>query len=326
MHAGSWRRPLTGLITAGGLLAAGCGGGSGGGLELTQLTVAAVPAMDSAGLYIAQQRGLFAAAGLHVRIVTATSSADVITQQEAGKYDVTSGAYPSYILHDAEGGGNLRVLVEGSTMQPATQEIMVRPGSPIDTLADLRGKTIAINAPRNIGTLLVDSLLSDNAVNPEAKGSDRITLVPMPFPEMARALQRRQVAAAWMPEPFITKAEESIGAEPLADADQGQAEGLPIAGYVVTQAWLDKYPHTAEVFRSVLERAQAIAASNLAAVQQAMTRYGGVPPLPSNIVAAPGFPTTTTAAPLQRVVTLMRHYGLLHQPYNARQFLARLGG
>ena len=58
------RRPLAGLaaLVGFGLLAAGCsGGGSGpaapGGLEKTNLNVAAVPSMDSAGLYIAQQRG-----------------------------------------------------------------------------------------------------------------------------------------------------------------------------------------------------------------------------------------------------------------------------
>ena len=56
------------------MLAAGCSsGGSGGGarlkLEKTNIIVDAFPAIDSAGLYIAQDKGLFAAQGLHVTIL-----------------------------------------------------------------------------------------------------------------------------------------------------------------------------------------------------------------------------------------------------------------
>jgi NitT/TauT family transport system substrate-binding protein len=329
MQARFWRSPLVGLATAVTLLAAGCsaGGsssGSPGPLERTNLTVAAVPALDSAGLYIAQQRGMFAAAGLHVKIVPAISSATVIANQEAGRYDVTSGAYPSYIAADAKHGADLKVLVAGSTMAPATQQIVVRPGSPINTVADLKGKTVAINAPDNIGTLLVYALLNDNALNPLKPGT--VTLKPMPFPAMAAALTNRQVDAAWMPEPFITEAEESMGAQPLADADQGAAESLPIAGYVVTQSWLQKYPHTAQAFRQVMQQAQAIAAQNVSAVHKAMTAFANVQPLSSNIVAAPGYPTETTAGPLQRVVSMMLQFGLLSQGYNAANLIAKVGG
>src|SRR5689334_15336577 len=194
MRARIWRSPLVAVGAVAGLLVAGCSGGGGSGssgpLEETKLVVAAVPATDSAGLYIAQERGMFAAAGLQVQIKPAVSSANVITAQREGKYDISSGAYPSYIAADAH-GANFRVLVSGSVMGPATQEIMVAPNSPINTVAQLKGKTIAINAPNNIGTVLVDSLLNDNAVNwrPTAPAAEQVHLVAMPFPKMAKALQ-----------------------------------------------------------------------------------------------------------------------------------------
>ena len=58
------------------MLAAGCSSGSGNGaaklpLEKTSIVVDAFPAIDSAGLYIAQMDGLFAAQGLNVTIVPA---------------------------------------------------------------------------------------------------------------------------------------------------------------------------------------------------------------------------------------------------------------
>jgi NitT/TauT family transport system substrate-binding protein len=314
---------VMGALAAAALLVAACSSGGGSaaptGLEKTNLTVAAVPALDSAGLYIAQQRGLFAAEGLHVTIVPAISSATVIADQLAGKYDVTSGAYVAYMIADAQNHADLRILAPGSDMAPLTQEVLVPPGSPIQNVGELKNKTIGVNALNNIGTLLVSSLLSDNGVSP----SD-VHFVAIPFPEMANALKTHQVDAAWLPEPFITGAEESIGATTLADVDQGATQSLPIAGYIVTQSWLDKYPKTAAAFRRAILEAQSIANTNLAAVQDGMVAYGGVSRTTAQIAAAPTFPLATNQPLLQRIASLMEQFGMTQQIFNAGQMIHRL--
>jgi NitT/TauT family transport system substrate-binding protein len=306
------------------LLAAACSGSGGGsaapaGLEKTNLTVAAVPALDSAGLYIAEQRGLFAAQGLHVTIVPAGSSTSIITGQLASKYDVTEGAYVAYMLADARQNANLKVLAPASDMAPLTQEVMVPPGSPIQTVAQLKGKTIGLNALNNVGQVLVSSLLTDNGVSP----SD-VHFVAIPFSAMANALKTHQVDAAWLPEPFITGAEESIGATTLADVDQGATQSLPIAGYIVTQSWLDKYPKTAAAFRRAILEAQSIANTNLAAVQDGMVAYGGVSRTTAQIAAAPTFPLGTNQPLLQRIASLMEQFGMTQQIFNAGQMIHHL--
>jgi len=310
------------VAAAAALLAAGCSGSGGSGavgpLEKTNLVVAAVPAMDSAGLYIAQQRGYFAQEGLHVTIVPAISSADVIKKQLADTYDITAGAYPSYILADEVQHANLKVLVAGSTMAPNVQEVVVPPGSNITKMSQLSGKTITLNAKNNIGQLLVDAMLQDNAV----PGKPRYNVEP--FPKMGAMLAAHQLAAAWLPEPFISMDEEKYGVEPLADANQGAAENLPIEGYVVTQSWLNKYPHTAEAFKIAMEKAQAVAATNLDEVQKAMTAFAQVPRLAASVLPSPGFPTDTEAGPLQRVITLMVNFGLMNQGYNAANLIAKI--
>ena len=105
-------------------------------------------------------------------IVPAISSATVIAAQQAGKYDVTSGAYVAYMLADAQQHANLRIIAPGSNMAPLTQEVMVPPGSPIQNVRELKGKKIGVNALNNVGTLLISSLLSDNgvALNPSRRG------------------------------------------------------------------------------------------------------------------------------------------------------------
>jgi NitT/TauT family transport system substrate-binding protein len=311
------------VAAAAALLAAGCSGSGGssavGPLEKTNLVVAAVPAIDSAGLYIAQQRGYFAQEGLHVTIEPAISSADVIKKQLAGGFDITAGAYPSYILADEAQHANLKVLVAGSTMAPNVQEIVVPPNSKITKMSQLAGKTITLNATKNIGQLLVTSMLQDSAVAPSSVKFD-----VQSFPDMGKLLAEGKLTAAWLPEPFISEFEEQYGVQPLADANQGAAESLPIEGYVVTQSWLNKYPHTAEAFKLAMEKAQAVAATNLDEVQKAMTAFARVPKLAASVLPSPGFPTETQAGPLQRVITLMVDFNLMNQGYNAANLIAKI--
>ena len=63
----------------------------------TDLTVAAVPAGDSAGLFVALHDGLFKAQGLHVTFVPAISSETVIAAQAAGQVRHQSAATTSAI-------------------------------------------------------------------------------------------------------------------------------------------------------------------------------------------------------------------------------------
>jgi NitT/TauT family transport system substrate-binding protein len=320
---------LAALVGLSGLLAAGCSGGGSsagpGGLEKTNLVVAAVPAVDSAGVYIAQQRGLFAAEGLHVSIVPAISGKTTIGGQLAGKIDVTSGNYVSYILANADPqaaglkkAADFRVLAPGSIMESNNQDIMVPAGSSIKTVSDLRGKTVAVNVTHNIGQLLVSSILSDNAVP-----ANSVRFVPIQFPDMAKALQEGKVAAAWLPDPFITESEENIGAIPLADSNQGSTENLPIAGYMVTASWLKKYPNTAAAFRRALFKAQTIATNDPAAVQQGMEDFAKVPAISASVEASPQFPTQMNAAPLVRLEQLMLHFNMIGQSYDVSQMLAK---
>ncbi len=314
-----FRIPVAAAVLA--LLATGCASANGSaaptGLEQTNLVVAAVPAADAAGLFIAEQDGLFSAEGLHVKIDLAVSSADVITNQMEGKYDVTMGAYPSYISADAKQHADLEILAAGSIMQPRNQVLMIPSDSPIRSIAQLKGKTIAVNASQNIVQLLVSALLADNGMSYKA-----VHFRIIPFPNMAQALRTHQVAAASMAEPFVTAAEEQVGAQPLADEDVGAAQNLPIAGYVVTRKWAQKNPRTAAAFLKALDEAQRIADTNPNAVEKALEKYSGVNATEAAVMAVPSFPLNTDTVLIQRVADLMKQYGYLPpQGYDVSQII-----
>ncbi len=303
------------------IFAAGCSGsgnstGNTGAIEKPDLTAAVVPALDDAGFFVALNEHLFAQQGLNVTFVPAISSDTVIADQVKGQYDITGGNYVSYIQAQQEGKANLDIFAEASTMEPATQGIYVMPGSSIKTLADLKGKTVAINAPDNILYLLAASVLAEHGIQP---GSVHF-VTKYSFPQMPAALAAGKIDAAMLPEPFASDAEQGDGAVPLADMDQGATTDFPIAGYVVTKAWAQKYPHTLAAFYRALEEGQEIADTNRAAVEQAFEALPmkpvplGVSKGTAAVVALDNYPFSTgpvgtvDTIQLQRVVEVMQQF------------------
>jgi len=77
-----------------------------------------------------------------------------------GKFDITAGDYVTYI-EDQLGFGapkaDLRIIAESSFLQPNVLTILVKGGSPITQVSQLKGKVVSVNAPNDIGTLRLAS-------------------------------------------------------------------------------------------------------------------------------------------------------------------------
>jgi len=280
--------------------------------------VAVVPAVDSAGFFVALHEGLFAKQGLTIHYTPAVSSDEVIDQQIAGQYDITGGNYVSYIQHYVDDHQPLEVIAEGSVMQQGTQAIYTMPNSKIKTLSELKGHVLGINAPLNINYLLAASVLTENGVK---LNQVRFPAAPIPFPTMAAELAAGKIDAAAMPEPFATSAEQQYGAVELADLNQGATELFPIQGYVVTKSWAEQNPGTLKAFIAALSQGQAIADTSRSSVERAMEALSGpqngqVPPLVASVMAVNIYPTSIDKVRIQRVADVMYQFGLLHARFN----------
>ena len=143
---GKWGHAAAAVaLTAVAALAAGCSSASASGVdsiagslptnygpaEQTTLNVGVVPAMDSAGFFVAQSEGLFAKEGLTIHYSAATSSETAITQQLAGKLQISAGNYVSYVQAVAKQHKPLEIISEGSVMQQGAQTLFVMPSSHI---------------------------------------------------------------------------------------------------------------------------------------------------------------------------------------------------
>ena len=303
------------------MMLAGCGAAhrDAGPAALTKagewnVTVAAIPSADLAGLYIAQDEGIFARQGLHVTITTIASTKAVIASQLNGQVDIGAGSYVGYVAAQAA-GARFRILAEASTLRPHTRVLLTTAGSRITTLAGLVGKKIAVNGTGSIGTLLISTLLAENGIAP---AKVRFVTDKQGFPDMAGQLQRGHWDAAFLAEPYASKAEEDYGQVELADLDQGATLNFPIAGYVATQAWARQHPQIAAAFVRAIEEGQALAEDNPAAARAAVGKSDHLPGEVTAVMALPDFPVgPVDQRRMQRTADAMLQFGLLARQYAA---------
>lgn len=286
--------------------------------EKTTVNVGAVPAMDSAGFFVAMHEGLFAKEGLTVNYTPEASSETAISEQQGGQLDITAGNYVSYI-QAAMKGAPLEVISEASVMQPGSQVIFTMPDSGIKALSQLQGHTIGVNAPGNIDNLLAASVLSQNGISSGVKYPSK----PIPFPQMGQMLRSHQVSAAILPEPFASEVEQQFGAVTLADLNQGATQTFPIEGYVVTKQWARQNPNTLGRFLAALEAGQETADTNRAAVEAAFESLNGpqngqVSSQIASVMALNDYPIGIDVTRLQRVSNVMYQFGL--EPGQAKPF------
>ena len=278
--------------------------------EEPDITVAALPAVDLASLYIAQDQGLFAKQGLHVTIEKIASSQAIITDQLKGAVDISAGSYVPYIAAQAA-GARFHILAEASTLGPDSRALVVSANSRITTIGQLAGKKIGLNGTNSIGTLLVSALLAQHGVSPRTV---HFITDPAGFPAMPGELRHGAWAAAFLSEPYITVAAEQYGEQVLADLDQGALTNFPIDGYVATQGWARRYPDTAAAFVRAIEQGQLLANTDPAVVRAAIGKYDDLPPIVTAGIVPSRYPIgPVSQTRIQRVATVMLQFGMLGQ-------------
>ncbi len=288
-----------------------------GGLEKTTITVAALPVVDTVGLFIAKKEGFFQQAGLTVNVKMVAQSTAAISAMLAGSVDMIAGGnYVSFIEGDAHGAFKIRVLVDGTACGHHTFSVLALPKSGIKSPGDLVGKTVAVNITNNIQTLMLNALLKADNID-----ATKVRYVAIPFPNMAAALQTGKVDAISVMEPFLTGAEQSLGATEIADQCVGAQSGMPLSGYFVTDTWAQKYPNTARAFQTALDKGQALADSNRAVIEQVLPTYTKITAKVAALIAINTFPTSLDAMRLQRVANLMQSGGLLTSQFNVAPLL-----
>ncbi|MGJ5756090.1 NitT/TauT family transport system substrate-binding protein [Streptomyces puniciscabiei] len=310
---------LAALVAAAALLLVGCdsGGKAHPGDGRQQLTVAALPLTDSAALYLARDRGLFAKEGLDVRIQPVQQSIQALPALLKGQVDVIASAnYVTYFQAYEKGTLDLRIVAEGVRIAPHMMDVLVPRDSALRSPADLAGKKVAVAVLNNIQSLTLNAIL-------DARHAGRPVYRQILFPQMGPALQRGQVDAAHVVEPFDTAVQGELGARVLLDGGSGPAQGLPASGYITTAGFVKQNPKAAAGFRRAVEAASKLAAEDPGAVRTELPKYAKVTAEQAKSIHLPAYPATADPAALRRLIALMRTQGLLKQDVDPTPLLVK---
>ncbi|WP_067488144.1 ABC transporter substrate-binding protein [Actinomadura hibisca] len=314
------------LTLAAALALAACGGSDDkkqtgpNGLEKTNLTIGLLPIADAAAVPLAQAKGYFKEEGLTVKLETVQGGATATKQVMAGSLDVSQTNYTSVFLA-RENGTKVKVVADAAEAKPNLFNLMVRKDSPVKTAADLKGKKIAVNTLRNVGELAVAATLKAQGV-----AAKEVKFVEYPFPNMGPALQKGDIDAAWVTEPFITTGQSKQGLRTVADTMTGPTADLPIAGWQVSEKFAKENPKTVAAFQRAVLKGQKLAAENRREVQDIVPTYTKIDKDSVKVIVLPGYPTTLNPQRIQRVADLMKEFGYLRESTDAKTILVGSDG
>jgi len=277
------------------------------GLEKATIRVAELRIVDAAPLHLAIDNGHFRAEGLAVELSTGGRGSANIDNVIGGSVDVGLSSYPPAILPVAKHVADLRVVTEAVTATENLYLLVVKKDGPVTDVGQLAGRKIAISSQGGIGELAIRSQLARAGVN-----ITKDQYLSMPFADMPPALDRGDVDAAIMNEPFVTQAMRSGGVRKLLSPFTGHTAGFPTSGWIATKEFVERNPKTVAAFQRAMAKATADARQRNA-VEAAVVKYVQVPQDIAAQMTLPVYPDRTDAGRLQRVVDLMVETGELRQ-------------
>ena len=182
----------------------------------------------------------FAPATLETKVFNAGPS--VIEAMFAGELDIAYiGPGPATNGFVRSNGVGLRVISGASANGVA---IVARPGSGIQTMADLKGKKIATPQHANTQDIAARSYLIETLKQPDASN-----VVPVSNAEQLSLMSQGQIDASWAPEPWASRLIEEAGATLVAEEkDLYASKQFTIGLVIVTPEFLKSHPDLVERF------------------------------------------------------------------------------
>lgn len=294
------------------LVTAGCGSGAtdgksgGNGLEKTTIKVAMLSLVNNAPYYLAVKEKLFEAEGLTVQTEPVQQSTQAYPALKTGGVDVVFANDASMLLGHDKGDLRINLIVEGTLLTSKFMGVLVMPNSPVTTIKDLENKSVSVHVLNNIQAITLNAIAHANGLDPA-----KIKYRQVVFPQMAAVLQKGELDAIHVTEPFLSDARKKLGARLVVDGGDQPVTDLPLDGYFALETWAKKYPKTAAAFQRAMQKAQGLAADRTRVEAILPTYAQGTDPEITRSMTMPSFPTSNSAGRVQRLIDLMKDQGQL---------------
>ena len=317
---GGSRRPrgkLLAVLAAGSIVALTLFGGLASNAQsraMVSITVDTLPIANALPMDLGIKQGFFAAQGIEINKKTLQSGNDVVLALANNNGEIGYLGWVPMMIASTQGIPLNAVAaseVEGTSVADNWQNILVRGNSSIQTPADLAGKTVAVNALKGVGEVMIKAALKKRGVNPNS-----VHLLAMPFPTMRTALRNSQVDAIWVPEPFLTQALNLDGARIVMAPGPVLGKFWPIGGYAATITWSRRNPGLFKRFRTAINRSLTYSQSHPAEIRALL-------PAGTQNVRLPIWSPLIDRAKLRQLAAYTREFGVIDKLPNLTQLVPR---
>jgi ABC-type nitrate/sulfonate/bicarbonate transport system substrate-binding protein len=209
---------------------------------------ASSPSADSYQLpYYAVELGFFRRAGLNVEMASFANAGTVATAVAGGAVDVAH-ADPIVVANAFNRGVPWAFFAGGGcySTEAATTVLCAAQNGTIRTAKDLEGKAVGVVALASISALGVKSWIESNGAD-----LSKVKFYELPYTTMVPGLNRGDLAAAFIAEPFFSQLKKDVRV--LANAYDAIARTFLIAATFSTRAWLSQNAATARRITQVLD-------------------------------------------------------------------------
>lgn len=302
------------LLLAG---ATACGGTSdaegGEGAETTAVKVGVLPLADYSPVYWAEDKGIFEDHGLDVTLETLQGGPVGVQKVVTGELQFSFANSISTTIAAAKGAPVTTVAL-GSSLGPGSNNIYVKPDSPVETIADLDGQTVGTNTVNNVGDVTFANLARAEGVSVEPEW------VEVPFPEMIAGVQNGSIAAGYVPEPFATAARQA-GLREVVQLVQGPNEALPMATFVTSSQYAEQNPDVVERFAKAMNEARADIAGSEQEFRAWLPEATGTDAAAAKEMKLPIFDVELTHDSMQRIVDVLVDLGLVKDDFKVEDHM-----
>jgi NitT/TauT family transport system substrate-binding protein len=263
-----------------------------------------------APLFLAMQKGYFEEEGLTVHVQTIAGGPAGVQALVAGEIQFSMNTWSSLILSRSQ-GLDLQMDTEISGGAKGVNAVLTGADSGVHSVADLEGKTIAINILGSVSELVLRECLRSQGLE-----ADKYTVIELPYPNQVAAVQQGRIAAGFVPEPFVTL---GLGQGLVSVIDVSTCsptlETFPLVGMATSQKYAESNPAVVAAFARVMVKAMRLAVDHPEEVTAILPTYTTLKPDLAGKITQPGWidptPTLEHAEVTQK---LMLEFGILKDP------------
>ncbi|GAB3418479.1 ABC transporter substrate-binding protein [Flindersiella endophytica] len=305
-----------------GLVATACGSGGDQGSKTEKVTVGVIAIVDVAPIYLGKSKGFFSDENIDLNLQVGSGGAASVPGVVSGKFQFAFANIVSLLIA-REKGLPLKIVSNGvsSTGQQGKDfaAVMVKGDSDIKTAKDLSGKVVGVNNQKNICDTTIRASIRKAGGDPKS-----MKPLELPFPDQPPALQKGQIDAACLVEPFVTIA-RSQGARPVASNYVDPAPDLSIAMYFTTEKLLKENPELVERFTRAMKKSMEYADAHPDEVRKILGTYTKITPDIANQITLPKFPVDVNQASTEAIAKDAQQDGTLTKPADIDALFANVG-